>query len=239
MSQPAAQRKTYSDNQERKEPLIRIEARGDYSKKQAWTCRVIAIILAIIVGGLILLSIGQNPFNAYGTMLSGSLGKAYSIKQTIRITIPLLGTALAIAPAFKMRFWNIGAEGQITAGAIAATYFALFWYDAMPHTVLLITMAAAALIAGGIWGLIPAFFKAKWGTNETLFTLMLNYIIIGVVKYLQGGPWEKIPHGVQQIAQFDANAYLPALFGIHIGWIIVIILTALIFIYLIYRKHGY
>ena len=107
--------------------------------------------------------------------------------------MPLLGCALAIAPCFKMRFWNIGAEGQITAGAIAASYFALYWVGKVPSAVLLLIMGLAGAVAGGIWALIPAFFKAKWNTNETLFTLMMNYIIIGVVRWLQGGPWEGRP----------------------------------------------
>ena len=156
----------------------------------------------------------------------------------MRIAIPLLGTALAIAPCFKMRFWNIGAEGQITAGAVAASYFALFWHDKLPSAALILVMAVAGAVAGGIWALIPAFFKAKWGTNETLFTLMMNYIIIGVVKWLQGGPWEGRP-GSQIIPQFDRAAVLPKVLGVHCGWIIVLILTAVMFIYMKYTKQGY
>ena len=96
-----------------------------------------------------------------------------------------------------------------------------------------------ALIVGGLWALIPAFFKAKWNTNETLFTLMMNYIIIGVVKWLQGGPWEAPPSGSQMIAQFAGNAKLPSVLGVHCGWIIVLVLTVLMFIYMRYTKHGY
>ena len=99
-------------------------------------------------------------------------------------------------------------------------------------------MGAAGAVAGGIWALIPAFFKARWNTNETLFTLMMNYIIIGIVSYLQGGPWEGRP-GSQIIPQFDASACLPKVFGVHCGWIIVLVLTVLMFIYMRYTKHGY
>ena len=180
----------------------------------------------------------RQPLAAYGTIVSGSLGKSTAIRQTVRIAIPLLGTALAIAPCFKMRFWNIGAEGQITAGAVAASYFALFWHDKLPSAALILVMAVAGAVAGGIWALIPAFFKAKWGTNETLFTLMMNYIIIGVVKWLQGGPWEGRP-GSQIIPQFDRAAVLPKVLGVHCGWIIVLILTAVMFIYMKYTKQGY
>ncbi len=86
--------------------------------------------------------------------------------------------------------------------------------------------------------LIPAFFRAKWGTNETLFTLMMNYIIIGIVRWLKGGPWEGRP-GSQIIPNFDQAAVLPKVFGIHCGWIIVLLLVVFIYIYMNYTKHGY
>lgn len=224
---------------ERKIPLIRMAKRDGISPAKAWIIRIAAFLIALMLGGILVACLGNNPFKVYGTMVTGSLGKSTALKQTVKIAIPLLGTALAIAPCFKMRFWNIGAEGQITAGAIAATYFALFWVDKLPKPLLLLVMALAAILAGGIWGLIPGFFRAKWNTNETLFTLMMNYIIIGVVKYLQGGPWESAPKGSQIIKQFDANACLPKVFGVHAGWIIVLVLTVFMFIYMKYTKHGY
>ena len=220
-------------------PLIRLAKRDDMPRAQVWAIRGASFVLAILIGALIFLLLGHNPLTAYGTILDGSLGRATMIQQTVRIAVPLLGTALAIAPCFKMRFWNIGAEGQITAGAMCATYFALFWADRLPQVPLLLIMCAAGAVGGGIWALIPAFFKARWGTNETLFTLMMNYIIIGVVKWLQGGPWEKIPRGSQQIEQFASNACLPRVAGVYCGWIIVLVLTVLMFLYMRYTKHGY
>ena len=205
----------------------------------AWSIRVASIVFALIVGGLLLLALGYSPLKAYGTIIDGSLGSKTFVRQTIKIAIPLLGCALAIAPCFKMHFWNIGAEGQITAGAIGATFFALKFGKTMPQLPLLLIMAVAAILCGGLWALIPAFFKAKWNTNETLFTLMMNYIIIGVVKWLQGGPWEAPPSGSQMIAQFADNAKLPSVLGVHCGWIIVLVLTVLMFIYMRYTKHGY
>jgi simple sugar transport system permease protein len=108
----------------------------------------------------------------------------------------------------------------------------------MPAPLLLCVMGVAGAVAGGLWALVPAFFKAKWNTNETLFTLMMNYIIIGVVRYLQGGPWEGRP-GSQIIAQFDKSAVLPKVLGIHCGWIIVLVMTVLMYIYMGYTKQGY
>ena len=222
----------------KKMPLIRLAKRDGMDPKKVWAIRLGSILVALLLGSLAILITGNNPFTAYGTMIVGALGKKAAIRQTVKIAVPLLGCALAIAPCFRMRFWNIGAEGQITAGAIAATYFALNFAGKLPSVLLLIVMALAAALAGGIWGLIPAFFKAKWNTNETLFTLMMNYIIIGIVSYLQGGPWEGRP-GSQIIPQFDASACLPKVFGVHCGWIIVLVLVVLIHVYMRHTKHGY
>ena len=219
-------------------PLLRLAKRDGMPRGQVWAIRLGSFAVALLISALIFLIMGHNPLGAFGTMVTGSLGKKTAIRQTVRIAIPLLGTALAIAPCFKMRFWNIGAEGQITAGAVGASYFALFWADRLPQVPLLIVMAVAGAICGGLWALIPAFFKARWGTNETLFTLMMNYIMIGVVKWLQGGPWEGRP-GSQIIPQFDDAAVLPKVLGVHCGWIIVLVLMVFMFIYMKYTKQGY
>ena len=224
--------------QEQKTPLIRLAKRGVMPRGKVWAIRGASFIAAILIGAVLFLCLGHSPLEAYGTILSGSLGKATAIRQTVKLAIPLLGTALALAPCFRMRYWNIGAEGQITAGAIAASYFALFWAGRLPGPVLILVMAAAGALFGGVCALIPAFFKARWGTNETLFTLMMNYIVIGVVRWLQGGPWEGKP-GSQIIPTFDRSAMLPKVFGIHIGWIVVLVFTVLMFIYMKYTKHGF
>ena len=229
---------TKASNRRKREPLFHLAKRTDINPKRAWMVRGISFLAAIVIGGLIFLIIGNNPFSAYGYIVSGALGKKVAIRQTVKFAIPLLGTALAIAPCFKMRFWNIGAEGQITAGAIGATFFALNYANTMPKPLLLLVMAVGGALCGGIWALIPAVFKAKWGTNETLFTLMMNYIVIGLVKYLQGGPWEGKP-GSQIIPDFAQNAVLPKVFGVHCGWIIVLLLVIFIYVYMNYTKHGY
>ena len=219
-------------------PRFHLTKRADISRKRAWGVRIGAILIALIIGAMIFVILGHNPLRAYGLIITGSLGKKTALRQTIKIAVPLLGTAIALAPCFTMRFWNIGAEGQLTAGAIGATFFALYFYDRMPGPVLLIVMGIAGAVCGAVWALIPAAFKAKWGTNETLFTLMMNYIAIGLVKWLQGGPWEGKP-GSQIIPNFNSKAVLPQIGGVHCGWIIVLILTAFIYIYMRYSKHGY
>ena len=119
-------------------PLLRLAKRDGMPRGQVWAIRLGSFAAALLISALIFLIMGHNPLGAFGTMVTGSLGKKTAIRQTVRIAIPLLGTALAIAPCFKMRFWNIGAEGQITAGAVGASYFALFWADTLPAPVLLV-----------------------------------------------------------------------------------------------------
>jgi simple sugar transport system permease protein len=175
-------------------------------------------VISPVIEEILLRGLVFAPLNEKNTFL------AYALSMAVFSFLHIMG--------------YIGAEGQITAGAVAASYFALFWYDKMPAPLLLCVMGVAGAVAGGLWALVPAFFKAKWNTNETLFTLMMNYIIIGVVRYLQGGPWEGRP-GSQIIAQFDKSAVLPKVLGIHCGWIIVLVMTVLMYIYMGYTKQGY
>lgn len=223
------------------EPLIRVVKKAELGSRETFILRLEAILLALVAGGLFILIIGQNPFVIYKTIITGALRSGMAIQATVKIAIPLLIASLGVTLAFKMKFWNIGAEGQILAGGIAASYFALFWADSLPRPVLLVVMAVAGILAGGVWGLIPAVFKARWGTNETLFTLMLNYIVLGFVKYLQAGPWgpDLNANGYPKIPMFDSAALLPKALGVHIGWIIVLAVTALMFGYLKYSKQGY
>lgn len=223
---------------EKRTPFVRLAKRTDIDPKKAWLIRVASIVVALILGCIPMLFTGTNPIEAYSVIVQGSLLRPVYFRQTVKIAIPLLGCALAIAPCFKMRFWNIGAEGQITMGAMCATYFALYWVDKVPSAVLLVIMFLASLVGGGLWALIPAFFKAKWNTNETLFTLMMNYIAIGIVAWLQGGPWEG-RKGSQIIPMFGDAARLPDLFGVHIGWIFVLVLVVLMHIYMNKTKQGY
>ncbi|MDO4732190.1 MAG: ABC transporter permease [Bacillota bacterium] len=224
---------------EGKEPLLRIVRRPSIPRRQAWIIRISAVLLALFTGGILILALGHDPLQVYAEMAVGSMGSKTALVETVKIAIPLLITALAVALCFRMRFWNIGAEGQILIGGIAATYFALFWADKLSPVLLLGLMALAAGLAGAFWGGIPAVFKAKWNTNETLFTLMLNYVALGIEKYLQNGPWKKPGTGFPKIAMFEDAARLPKLFGIHIGWIIALVLVVLLLLYITRSKQGY
>ena len=220
-------------------PFIRIVKISERSGKDTLKIRIAAFISALAAGGLFILFLGYNPIELYGTIISGAFRSKMAFQATIRFMIPLLMSSLGVAMAFIMMFWNIGAEGQIIVGAVCASYFALF-HDTWPHFLLLLVMFAAGALGGGLWGLIPAYFKSKYDTNETLFTLMLNYIALHIITYLRDGPW-KDPgsSGFPKIARFAPNAQLDKILGVHFGWIIALILVFIVFIYLRYTKHGY
>lgn len=218
---------------------IHVVKRGHISRQKMIVLRVLAVLLALFTGGVFILGLGHNPFAVYGTMISGSVGSAMVVKETVKQAVPLLIASLGITLAFRMQFWNIGAEGQICFGATCATYFALFHSD-WPQWVLLAVMCLAAAIGGGLLGVLPAYFKARFGTNETLFTLMLNYVALYLIQYLRDGPW-KSPEamGFNFIARFAKNAQLPQVLGVHVGWIFALALVVFTYVYLNYTKHGY
>ncbi len=221
------------------EPFVRMIKRDTVSMQYSWMVRIVAVLGALLTGGVLVLILGHNPLMVYFDMVKGSLGNTIALQETMRLAIPLLVTGLGIGLAFRMRFWNIGGEGQIIMGATAASYFALFW-DSLPSAVVLIIMFVVSLIAGGIWGMIPAIFKARWGTNETLFTLMLNYIALEFLRYLQFGPWkDPAQMGFPKIAVFDPLIRLPKVFGVQAGWIIALILVVAVYIYISKSKQGY
>ena len=228
-----------SNSSIKQEPFIRVVKKAEISFGKTLALSLIALLLAIIAGGLFILAIGHNPFQVYATIVRGAWRSPIATKATIKIAIPLLIAAIGITPAFQMKFWNIGAEGQIIMGGIFATYFALF-FDHLPHGLLLLLMFVAGVIGGGLWGLIPAYFKTKFGTNETLFTLMLNYIALYIIKFLTEGPWrDPSSSGFPKIASFDKNARLDQIFGVHAGWLIALLLVIVMFAYLKFSKHGY
>ena len=225
-----------------KEPWIRVVKKAELGKRETLILRLEAIVLALVAGGFFILLIGQNPFVIYQTIVTGALRSEMAIQATVKIMIPLLIASLGVTLAFKMKFWNIGAEGQILIGGACSAAVMIYAGDKMPTGLLLIVMFVASALGGMIWGMIPAVFKANWNTNETLFTLMLNYVAMQVVTYCIVF-WEN-PKGsntVGIINQATKGGWLPELFGQKYGWnvVIVLILTVGMFIYLKYCKQGY
>ena len=233
----------------KKEPMVRIARRKDIARKQAWLVRLIAIILALIVCGVFIFAItSTNPLKVYLGMIDGAIGTSRRTWNTLRDTMILLAVSLAITPAFKMRFWNIGAEGQILVGGIATAAIMRYLGDSLPAPILFTVMIVSSLAAGIIWGIIPAFFKAKYNTNETLFTLMMNYIATQLTAYFTiiweavkgSGSIGTINKGTK--AGWMSTSFMSEVFGnfnYSINVIIVLILTVLMYIYLKKTKHGY
>lgn len=222
-----------------KEPLFHVVKHAERTGRQMIGFRLLAVALSIVAGGLFILAIGHNPIAVYGTILEGAFRSEIAIQSTVKFAIPLCICALGVTLAFKMKFWNIGGEGQLIMGAVFASYFALN-FPHWNHWVLLLVMLVAGALGGGLWGLLAAAFKVKWGTNETLLTLMLNYIALHLVSYLQAGPWrDPEANGFSKIARFDKNAGMDKVLGVHFGWIIMLVLVALVWIYLKRSKQGY
>lgn len=228
-----------SNSTQAKEPLIRMVKRDVISKQKAWGIRGIAFFLSLVTGGLLILVMGHNPLSVYKAMVVGAWGSPTVIHETVKLAVPLLITAIGISFAFKMKFWNIGAEGQILVGAVAAGAFGLFTAHIFPKLPLVILMILAGSIAGGLYGLLPAVCKAKWGTNETLFTLMLNYIALAFIKYLMNGPWKAPGSSFPKIAMLVPGARLTKVFGVHWGWILALIIVVAAYIYFNKTKQGY
>lgn len=201
--------------------------------------RLAAILGALFSGGILLKALGHQPLDVYLSMLKGSFGTATASEETVKMAIPLLITAIGISLAFRMRFWNIGGEGQILVGGIFATGTLLYFPD-LPYPLRLLSMALAAALGAGVFGMIPAFFKTRWNTNETLFTLMLNYIAFQWVRYLQyQKAWQDPGTRFPKIFIFGEANSLPQVFGVHVGWIFALVLMVLAVIYLSHSKQGY
>ena len=159
-----------------RQPLFHIVKRSDMPWYFSWCIRAAAIVLALVCCGVIsTLVTSENPIQIYETIIDGSFGSNRKFMVLLQNTAMLLCIALALTPAFKMRFWNIGGEGQALAGALASAACMILMKD-QPNVVVIPCMVVTSILAGALWGAIPAFFKAKFGTNETLFTLMMNYV---------------------------------------------------------------
>lgn len=201
--------------------------------------KIVSVLIALAVAGIVIGICGYNPLVVYREMLAGSFGSMYFFQQTIQKTIPLLIMGLGVAICFKMNFINIGTEGQFYIGAVAATYVALNVHG-LPAWITLAIMFAAAFLAGGIWCLVAGVMKSQWGVSETLVTLMLNYIAMKLVSYLQYVLW-KDPNsfGFPKIANYPIELQLPRVFGVQAGWIAAVLLTVLVWFLLHRSKLGY
>jgi general nucleoside transport system permease protein len=220
---------------------IYFEKRKSISRRALVLVPVISFIIALLLGALLLYVSGANPLATYAAMLRGSFGSVYSFSETLVKAIPLMLTGLGVAVAFRMRFWNIGAEGQFVWGAVAATGVALFLSDYIPEGLLLPAVILAGMFAGAIWAGIPAVLKAYIGVDETLTTLMMNYIAILFAQSLYYGPWrDPLGFGFPGSARFPEAAWLPRLFGrAHYGLFFAVIAAAILWFIFNRTRWGF
>ncbi len=226
-----------------KEPLLKMSKRPGISFPKSCLIRFIAVILGLIVCAVFITVITKlNPVEVYSGIINGAIGTGRRSWVTVRETLVLLLVALGLTPAFKMRFWNIGAEGQVLVGGIASAALMIYIGDKIPNALLLILIFIVSMLSGMLWGIVPAIFKAYFNTNETLFTLMLNYVAIQLVSFCIVF-WEN-PVGSNSVGVINAASsagWFPQVFGLTYGLnvILVLVLTIGMYIYLRYTKHGY
>ncbi|MBO5556724.1 MAG: ABC transporter permease [Oscillospiraceae bacterium] len=226
-----------------KSPLLQISKRAALPWYVAWGIRGGSILLALLVCGIITtLVTGENPIAVFGAIYKGSFGTPRKFWVLLQNIAMLLCVSLAVTPAFRMRCWNLGAEGQALIGGLAAAACMILLPGKLPNWAVILCMTVTSILAGAVWAGIPAIFKARWNTNETLFTLMMNYVAIQLVAYYCV-VWES-PKGSGNIGIINPNT--------QIGWfpvigsqkyllnvLIVAVVCIAMYIYLNYSKHGY
>lgn len=218
-------------------PLFHITKRAQVGWKKAVGIRAIAIVAALIVCGIVtILCTGDNPIAVFKTMVQGAFGTGTMV--AVHDIAILLCISLAVTPAFRMRFWNTGAEGQTLMGCLATAVVMFYFHDSVSTFPLILMMLVAGVCAGALWGFIPAFFKAHWNTNETLFTLMMNDVAIQLIEFFL-----KIADksGCNTVGPDLLGSGVPNLFGVPylLNILVVAVLTVVLYIYLQYSKHGY
>jgi simple sugar transport system permease protein len=232
-----------------KEPLIHITKRDDMSFSKSALVHLIGIVVAVILSALLIVAVtGQNPLELFKAMYEGVIGTSAAniginkkYIESIHIAAILLCISLAVTPAFKMKFWNIGAEGQVLMGCLTSAFCMLEFGGRMDNTALLILTVLLSILVGAVWAVIPAICKAYWNTNETLFTLMMNYVAMTLVSYFIMVKDRSGRSDLGILNERTGYGYLPELFGRSyiFNILIVVGMVVFMFIYLKYSKQGY
>lgn len=225
---------------------------------------LIAVIAAFVVGGVIVLLIGDNPFVAYYHMIGNSFGSLNDIGYTLFIATPLIFTGLAVAVAFRCGLLNIGAEGQLYVAAFATAWVGIkfggvvvdifgkqedwSWYS-LPSVLLVLLCVITAIVAGALWGAIPGFLKAKFGSHEVINTIMLNFIAVALVSYFTQY-YYKIPGDpIMQTAEIGQGAHIPRIsqyipgmpefVPLSVAFLLALLMCVLVYVFLWKTKWGY
>ncbi len=218
------------------EPLMHVTKRNSVSWKYAVGLRAGAIIFSVLVMALLLFALGKNPVVVLGAMFDGVFGESLRIWRLFSNTAILLGISLALTPAFKMKFWNCGGEGQVMVGALVAAALMFFFGESLSLPLLIAIIVLTSVLAGAVWGVIPALFKAKWNTNETLFSLMMNYIALQLVTFFL----KMFGNSQGNLDPMPQYAF-PKMFGgpYLLNIVLIAVICGIMYVYLSYSKHGY
>jgi ABC-type uncharacterized transport system permease subunit len=221
--------KLVTERREISSPLLRFSA------------PIVSIAFALFIAGFLLLANDVSPMEAYREILIESLGSMYGLSETLVKTTPLIFAGLGVSLAFRMQIWNIGAEGQIYIGAMAASGVALF-SGIDNHWLMMAAMFSAAFLCGGLWAGVAGFLRARWKVNEVIVTLLMNYIAILWADYLVYGPW-KDPKGFNfpLTAQFIDAARLTEYFNtrLHSGFFLAIFCALLLYLFMERTVWGF
>lgn len=220
--------------------MFQITKREELSQINSLFVRLLGLLVGIMLSAIFIKLLGHPVYRTFSKMITGAFESANSIRNTVTFAIPLAITALGLSIAFRMKFWNIGGEGQILMGATAAMFVSMQMPTSTPGWALILLMFLAGFVGGAIWAIIPGLFRIQLKTNETLFTLMMNYIAICFVKYLYYEVWkDPAGKGFAGIEKIQVQAHLPKIFGISSGIVIPFVLMIFIFILIKRTKLGF
>lgn len=213
----------------------------DKTETAPWWLPFASIALSLLFCGLFIALNGMNPIMIYMKMLKGAFGSTYGISETLVKAIPLLLCGVGVSVAYRIGIWNIGAEGQLVAGAIAATAVTIYFPD-LPGVWKIPAMLLLGLLGGAIWGLLTAIPRAYFQVNELISSLMLNYVALLLLDYFVYGPW-KDPKGMNfpGTPMFAASEQLLTIGGtrLHLGLVYGLIAVVLYAVFVGYTKWGY
>jgi len=220
---------------------IVFEKREAVSRSASILVPIVSFLISLLLGAILLVACGVSPVATYAAMFKGAFGSWPSFTETLVKAIPLMLAGLAVSIAFRMQFWNIGAEGQLVLGGVAAAWVALFWSGFVPSQILLPTVILVGMAAGALWAGIPALLKAYLRVDETLTTLMLNYVAILFSQHLYYGSWrDPKGYGFPGTAPFPEAAWLPRLAGrAHLGLVFAVIAAAILWFILKRTRWGF
>lgn len=227
-----------------KDPLIKISKRQNLALGYKLLLTIGAILLSLVLGGILLACLGYNPVDFYVQMILGNFKNSSYLKLMVRVLIPLLITSLGVSLAFKMRFWNIGAEGQFIVGALIAMTFSLLIGDSLPSPLGAIIIVLLGTLGGGLYALFVAVLKVKFGTNETLMTLMLNYVALYISSYTLKTDFYAVQgQGVPAFKVIAESLWLTEInigkFSFDTALFVAVALVVIMFVYFKQSKQGY